>query len=395
MAIKIFPGFFRRIAGAVIFILFAAVIICAAVLPAMAGDKVVVPDGVTYKEASPDINARAEAKLRRVLAKEPHDFALLMPTDGKSVTTAGVFLTLGTLDKYKGQLQGLIPVKYNIPFGKDVKTAINSYAAHDPGQQTKLAGVLRDAIHVNPDYKVRKMTPAELAIIWYYIGWDINEPIFVVEDKVHKYVFNFDPAGESLFWIEDLSQPCFQLSQRENQPLTPCLCFTTVSQGNRYETRFKECEGSKAAAASVKSFTDPVTGETYAGDWKSYTAKPQGVQAAAPKRQGAKQVVLLSTDDTLKKNITVEVLTNVVKAIDEIVMNAVKNEKESFGLAIQVTVNPGGEPEFKMAADYKGDQNKIRPSLLAVYNALGAHDFPKTKADPIKFELVYDIGTAP
>src|SRR5262245_705011 len=48
----------------------------------------------------------------------------------------------------------------------------------------------------------RATTPDEMALIWFYIGWDITEPVFTVEQAGRPLVVDFDEMGQSVVWIE-------------------------------------------------------------------------------------------------------------------------------------------------------------------------------------------------
>ena len=111
-----------------------------------------------------------------------------------------------------------------MPIGKGLTAQSDGYAAYQPAQVAALAKVLSETIRLDSDFRIRKMTPEEFAIVWYCIASDIEEPIFVAEDKSHKFSFGFmPPEGERRFWVEDLTKPCFKLGQEDSKALTPCL----------------------------------------------------------------------------------------------------------------------------------------------------------------------------
>jgi hypothetical protein len=202
-----------------------------------------VPQGIIYKAASPEANKKAEANLRQALAKAPYDFMGLMPADGTSMTIAGMFLTIQTLKAHDKELQGLIPAKFHIPFGKDVNATIDGYAAREPDQVKKLAKVLSEVVKLDAGYKIRRLTPDEMAVAWYNISWDMNEPLMIAEDTKHKYLFGFYPDGETLFWVDDMTKPCFTMGTDKHEALTPCMCYTTEHKGLQYQVGFKQCKG--------------------------------------------------------------------------------------------------------------------------------------------------------
>ena len=358
-----------------------------------ADDHVVVPEGVKYKEASPEINKKAEDLLRKALSRNPPDFASLMPQDGKTVTTTGKYLALYALKDRQAELKGLVAAHYIMAIGKGLTAQSDGHVARQPEQVAALANVLSETIRLDPDFRIRKMTPEELAIVWYYIAWDIEEPIFVAEDKSHKFIFGFmPPEGERLFWVEDLTNPCFKLGQESGKALTPCLCEVAEARGRRYDVGFRECKEPLNGGTPVAPYHDPISGQTYSGDWRRYTPEPEGGAGADGKNRTPMNVVLLTSQETFADNIKVETLGEFVNRVRDAVDTVAGTEKESYGLIVEVTLNPTEKAAFKMAVNYKGDQARIQASLTTIYDRVAALDFPHTKSKPVKFQVIFDIG---
>ena len=178
----------------------------------------VIPPHVTYKTTDDKTNKIAFEKLKTLLGTHLHDFSPL--TDK---TMIGTFIGQAVLAKsYK--TDGLTCVKTNLPFGDELTVQTQSFASKSADQAKQLAEILSNEIHIQPDATIRKASAKELALIWFFIGWDIQEPLFVVEDKTHKYAFNFTPDGEKLFWVENINKPCMRFAQGGND-LTSCKCM--------------------------------------------------------------------------------------------------------------------------------------------------------------------------
>jgi hypothetical protein len=235
------------------------------------------------------------------------------------------------------------------------------------------------------------MMSEELAIVWYYIAWDIEEPIFVAEDKSHKFIFGFKPPeGERLFWVEDLTNPCFKLGQEGGKALTPCLCEVAEPHGRRYDVAFRECKEPLDGGTSIAPYHDPISGETYRGDWRRYD--PAGGAGAADKNRTPSHVVLLTSQKTFADNIEVKTLGEFIKRVSDAVDAVAQAEKETYGLIVEVTLNPTEKGSFKMAVNYKGDQASIQAALTTIYDRVAALDFPHTKGELVKFQVIFDIG---
>lgn len=194
----------------------------------------VVPPQVTYKTADDKTNKAAFEKIKKLLGTHLHDFSPL--TDKTMVGTFFSQSILATPDK----TEGLACIKTNIPLTDDLNVQTQSFASKSADQAKNLAEILSNEIHIQPDATIRKASAKELALIWIFIGWDIQEPLYVVEDKTHKYAFNFTPDGEKLFWLENISKPCMRFGQGGND-LTPCMCMEITDD---YRTVFTASDNS-------------------------------------------------------------------------------------------------------------------------------------------------------
>ncbi len=95
------------------------------------------------------------------------------------------------------------------------------------------------------------MKPDEMALIWFYIGWDITEPVFTVEQAGRTLVVDFDETGESVTWVEDISQPCFRVVW-EGGGLKGCYCSKTVHEGNRFGVVFEPSEATQSCVPASR-----------------------------------------------------------------------------------------------------------------------------------------------
>ncbi len=179
----------------------------------------VIPPHVTYKTADDEANKIAFEKIKTLLGSHLHDFSPLIQK-----TQIGTFLGQAILANPKNKTEGLTKIILNVPFGDKLNVQTQSLASKSAEQAKQLAEILSKEIHIQPDATIRKASAKELALIWFFIGWDIQEPLYVVEDKTHKYAFNFTPDGEKLFWVENINKPCMRFAQGGND-LTSCKCM--------------------------------------------------------------------------------------------------------------------------------------------------------------------------
>lgn len=204
-----------------------------------------IPEGLRYIIALPEHNARAYTKLVQALAETPHGFRSLMPTDGETTTYAGVFIALHGMEGQEEKTKLLNSLIYKIPFSDEVTKEVRGYGAKTPQQLEMLAAAYMENVKIKPGYKIRKMTPDEMKIVWYSSARDIYEPVFVVEDEGHRYVFDLDNSGEYLEFVEDLGKPCFPemaATSSDTASHMPCKCVDTIHDGNKYTVVFKGCK---------------------------------------------------------------------------------------------------------------------------------------------------------
>lgn len=204
-------------------------------------DTATIPEGLRYILATPDDTTRGYQKLVQALAETPHGFRSLMPTDGEATTYAGVFIALHGMAGQEEKTKLFNTVVYKIPFSDLVTTEVNGYGAKTPQQLEMLAAAYMETVKIAPGYKIRKLTPPEMKVLWYSSARDINEPVFVVESGEHRYVFDLNPAGEYLEFFEDLGQPCFP-ETGTGEAQMPCKCVDTTSDGNKYTVVFQGCK---------------------------------------------------------------------------------------------------------------------------------------------------------
>jgi hypothetical protein len=54
------------------------------------------------------------------------------------------------------------------------------------------------------NYIIRKLNEKELKYYWSIISFDIDEPLFILETKDHKYILNILKDTMKLMWLDEL-----------------------------------------------------------------------------------------------------------------------------------------------------------------------------------------------
>lgn len=212
-------------------------------------DEPIAPDGITYVTASDAVNQTAHDALQAAFSGDKLDLASLISKgiEKNGKVLLGVYLSQ-TLAHDPGYVKGsLADGEYQLPLSKKDGVVIHAMllAANKPEQVKGLSDLLAKIYAPVKPFTIRKLTKDEMALIWFYVSWDLTEPLYVVEGGGHRLVFQFDPSGTSLSWIEDMTAPCFRLSIRDSG--LPCMCHLVVHEGNKYSTAFqpmKTCAGS-------------------------------------------------------------------------------------------------------------------------------------------------------
>lgn len=162
---------------------------------AQAGDSVQVPPGVLYKPADGAINQIARDELVKALAQEGEiskDFF------GESLTCGpGLWKVLqNSADK---TLQDAKPV---IVLVKGVQ--IEAKGLTTPEQQKDLWGILLGHFPSLSAATVRKASPDEIRYYWATIPFDIEEPLFSIDDGKEVLIANFSMANgkPKLIWLD-------------------------------------------------------------------------------------------------------------------------------------------------------------------------------------------------
>ena len=78
-------------------------------------------------------------------------------------------------------------------------------------QRTVLIDIVRHILK-NSEFQIRKLNEHELRVYWSLIPYDIEEPIYILDNGERRLLVDFVVNDESvqLFWIGDMSQFGFQ-----------------------------------------------------------------------------------------------------------------------------------------------------------------------------------------
>jgi hypothetical protein len=185
---------------------------------------------------------------------------------------------------------------------------------------------------VKGEYKIRKANEEELNYYWSVISFDIDEPLLIVETNEHNYILNILKKDLKLMWLDEAPKSKGYKTYENGKEVT------TISKGEK-ETKLE-------------------------------------------------RLVLLSDDETLKKNTSVEELTLIVKECTKIFDSLFKNSSKEGKILVQFELT---KKQNNIAFAVKGD---VDSELLEEFEKqLNSKKFPNSKKDPIKFQILYKVNS--
>ena len=193
---------------------------------AAAGPAEEIPARIRYERAAPEAVKAATNSLRAALAAGPEALAKLFgPHDTRAnATLAGPFLGIHIasleldVSKYFGVFNYNLPAQSSVP-----RMEAQSVYAESAERQRLLAQLVHQLAKADEPGEFRAPTYDELALVWYWIEWDLAGPLLVYQTAHEKLMFDFDASGR-ITWIERLTDPCVTGRQEDRQVMS-CQCM--------------------------------------------------------------------------------------------------------------------------------------------------------------------------
>ena len=235
-----------------------------------------IPAGVVYAGTDPKIIETARERLRAALHEGPEALAQLMGVaEGDARVLVGPYFGIGIdADNLKGK-NFLTHGRYHFPIPGEAGLVVNSFGANTPAEKRFVAHYVYLSGDFSGDLQIRPANFDELALVWGWISWDLDDPLFVVESAHDKFVFDFDPRTGLITWIERFTNPCFSGSQEGKQVLE-CHCSKIARDGKKWSVTFEALSACPAPAVN-------------------------DVKLAAARSEGAATPVYLRTDDRVAR----------------------------------------------------------------------------------------------
>jgi RNAse (barnase) inhibitor barstar len=193
---------------------------------------------------------------------------------------------------------------------------------------------------VSQDFKIRKANENELKYYWSVISFDIDEPLLIIETKEHNYILNLLKKDLKLMWLDEAPKPHAQETIQDNGMV-------------KYQKG------------------------------KEITSISEGM-----KETKLEKVVLLSSDEELKENTSVEDLGAIIKKTDKIFESLFKDSKKSGKIMIEFELK-----KDKNEITFAVKDNLDLEIMKEFEKKVNGEKYPNSKKDSIKLQLIYKVNS--
>lgn len=326
-----------------------------------------IPDGIVYIKEDVQINETSRKQLLKTfnrhekglykLAKKQSGYFFLGPLLSSRIKEASPRLTAD-----------LRSAGYRIKITADFEPKFNGLLAKTNNEKKLLSQLLSIRIGDTKDIRLRRPKPDELAFMWYFISWDIKEPVFVLETDKHTFLVDLGAISEDQLWIEEISNPCYRFGFEDI--ISPCLCFEVILNGKKWSAGFTEapleCTANVDKQAQVSH------------------------EAGVPNSQSVilSTVHLLSSEEIIQQNFTARELAD---WMDKITLGLNKSvpKGQKGQIAIEVLLKVQGKSDYNIGYQEHIDENW----LITVSDLMEHIEYLKPKTDEIEFVMIFDVDT--
>jgi len=201
-----------------------------------------LPQGVVYAAADAATIDKASQRLREALTQGPAALAALFGlADSDARVMVGPYFGVEINgDNLEGKAL-LAQGRYRFPIEGTAGLVAESFAGIDARQKRFLAHYVFLAGDFSGKLDIREPTFDEMALIWAWIGWDLDAPLLIAESATDKYAFDFDPKTGLITWVERLTRPC-TTGQQEGKQIFGCSCARVNRKGMKWQVDFQPLE---------------------------------------------------------------------------------------------------------------------------------------------------------
>ena len=196
-----------------------------------------VPDGVVYIPSDDKQVETVRKELEMTFSKHRKSIYKFVKKQS-GYFFLGPLLSSRIRDESPRKVMKLRTVGYRVKIMEDFEPKFQGILAKTNKEKKLLSQLLSDWIGDAKKIKLRRLKPDELAFMWYFVSWDIKEPVFVLETDKHTFLVDVGAISENQLWIEEMSNPCYQFGFEEI--MSPCLCFEVQIEEKKWSGGFFE-----------------------------------------------------------------------------------------------------------------------------------------------------------
>ena len=194
---------------------------------------------------------------------------------------------------------------------------------------------------VSKNFKIRKANENELKYYWSIISFDIEEPLLIVESNEDNYILNLSEKDLKLTWLELMPKLNRGKSNPEN------MNFKTYQNG-----------------------------------------KENNVISKGLKESKLEKVILLSSDEELKENSSLEEIQLVLSKTNLIFESLFKNSEKSGKIMVEIELGTK-----KNIINFAVKDNIDLEIMKMFEKNINNENYPNTKKDSIKMQLIYKVNS--
>lgn len=156
-----------------------------------------IPQGVHYKKAPAEVNARAKAALTQALSGDSAPARFF-----DSSVMCGPMLWHDLKSSHEALSKDSTPVNMTLPGQQTIQA--EGRGLRTPESKTFFWKLVLEKYPALRKGIVRPAKPSEIQYYWYTIPFDIEEPLFAIETPDDVFIVNLTMEGgaPALFWLD-------------------------------------------------------------------------------------------------------------------------------------------------------------------------------------------------
>lgn len=202
--------------------LLSVLFFCIIAFAVYAEGKMVIPNGIRYKNAPAKANEEATQLLKKLFSGAATDQDVLSLFENKVLICGpGLWHDIKT-DEAMSKIntgKGVFQVPVLDDNGKIIRTdKLEGKLFQSPDEVLAFWKVFTQRTDFS-DLEIRKLDPDELRIFWAMIPFDITEPLFILQSRKHKILTVFaSPDKLKIMWIDDYQNISFMREKTSGKP---------------------------------------------------------------------------------------------------------------------------------------------------------------------------------